>query len=85
MAKVFGPSGVRGVDIGSNKYDADKKGFIEINNSKDLAQAKANGFTEVGTYSGMNVKGYPCTGCGFNSVFKIYKCWKCETENDHRD
>jgi hypothetical protein len=89
MAKLVGPTGVKGIDItsesGVKKYNADRSGFINVENPKHARQAKAEGFFEASAYSGMNVEGYPCTGCGFNSVFKAYTCWKCATENDFRE
>lgn len=89
MAKLVGPTGVRGIDIttesGTKKYDADKSGFINVDHPRHAAQAKAEGFFEAAQFSGINAPGYPCGGCAFNSVFKVYTCWKCGTENDYRD
>jgi hypothetical protein len=89
MAKLVGPTGVRGIDVtterGKQSYNADKSGFINVENPKHARQAKAEGFFEAAAYSGMATQGYPCTGCGFNSVFKAYTCWKCETVNDFRE
>lgn len=82
MARVFGPNGVKGIDVqtdrGTRSYDADKQGFININNPRDLKQALSEGFTKVADYSGAKAVGYPCP-CGFNSVFK--KCSKCGQVN----
>jgi len=82
MARVFGPSGVVGIDVktdrGTRTYDADKKGFINITNANDLKQALSEGFTKVADYSGVGAVGYPCP-CGFNSVFR--KCSKCGQVN----
>jgi hypothetical protein len=54
MARVFGPNGVKGIDIqtdrGTRSYDADKTGFININNPRDLKQALSEGFTKVADY-----------------------------------
>lgn len=89
MAKLVGPTGVKGIDVtterGTKAYSADSKGFINIENKKHAAQAKAEGFFEASSFSGINAPGYPCEKCAFNSVFKVYTCWKCGTENDYRD
>lgn len=91
MAKVFGASGVKGIDVttesGTVKYNADKGGLIEVDNKNHLAQMKAEGFAVAGLYSAMNVPGYACAGesCSFVSVFKLYTCRKCGTANDFRD
>lgn len=83
MARVFGPGGVRGIDVSTARgetrsYDADKSGFINIDNPRDLKQALGEGFAKVADYSGAKVVGYPCP-CGFNSVFR--KCSKCGQVN----
>jgi hypothetical protein len=91
MAKLFGPTGVKGIDVtterGTKKYDADKKGFINIDNQKHLKQAVSEGMVIASdaSFGGSNVAGYPCGGCAFVSVLKVFTCWKCGTENDHRD
>lgn len=89
MAKLVGPTGVKGIDVktekGTKAYNADHKGFINIENPRHAAQAKAEGFFEASAYNAIGTVGYPCTGCGFNSVFKAYTCWKCQTVNDFRE
>ncbi len=82
MAKLVGPSGVRGIDVktekGTKAYNADAKGFINIENKSHAAQAKAEGFFEASSFSAVRVKGFPCS-CGFASLFKI--CGKCGKDN----
>jgi hypothetical protein len=87
MAKLVAPDGgVKGVDVerpdGSKRsYDVQKDGTISVDNARDARQLKREGFFDSARASFGTLKGYPCTGCGFNSVFKIYKCWKCGVEN----
>jgi hypothetical protein len=82
MSRVFGPSGVRGIDVtterGTTKYDADKNGFINIDNPKHLRQAVSEGMAIASDFSGINAAGFPCP-CGFNSVFR--KCSRCGATN----
>lgn len=82
MAKVFGPSGVKGIDVttptGTRSYNADKSGLIEISNKADLKQAVSEGMAIAGVASGFRVEGFPCS-CGFQSIFAI--CGKCGKNN----
>jgi hypothetical protein len=87
MAKVFGPTGLKGIDVttesGVKKYDSDRSGFIEIDNPKHLAQAKSEGMVEVALFSGLAArKTYPCE-CGFNAIFVI--CGRCGKDNGSSD
>lgn len=88
MTKVFGATGVRGIDVttekGTVKYNADKKGYIEIDNPKHAKQAVAEGMAIAAQAAGFNTVGFPCSNCGHNSVFKLYDCPKCSTHNDFR-
>lgn len=91
MAKLVAPDkGVQGVNVelangGTRSYDLDKNGTITVDNARDAAQLKREGFFEASGASFGHVAGYPCIGCGFDSVFKKYVCPKCEVENDHRN
>ena len=91
MAEVLGPTGVRGVDVttenGTVKYDANKQGFIEINNEKHLKQALAEGLMLRSQASGFNVKDHLCQNeqCSFNAVLPVFTCPKCGMKNDLRD
>jgi hypothetical protein len=89
MTKVFGASGVKGIDVttekGTVKYTADRKGFIEIDNPKHARQAISEGMAVASSASGFNVDGFPCVTCEHNSVFKVYNCPKCGTDNDFRE
>ena len=89
MAKLFGPTGVKGIDVttenGTAKYDADKKGFINIENSKHLKQAVSEGMVIASDASFGNVPGYGCSACSFVSLFKAFDCPKCGVKNDYRD
>jgi hypothetical protein len=90
MAKLVAPDkGVRGVDVekpdGSKRsYDIAKDGTITVDNARDAAQLKREGFFEAAGASFGHVDGYPCIGCGFDSVFKAYDCPKCGVKNDYR-
>jgi hypothetical protein len=89
MTKLVAPDGgVQGVTVetadgGSRTYDRAKDGTITVDNARDARQLRREGFFDAAGASFAHVKGYPCTGCGFNSVFKIYDCPKCEVANDH--
>lgn len=90
MTKMLVPNdGVQGIDVqterGVTKYDADKSGIISVDNPAHVRSLKSQGFTMAAGVSGFAAPAYPCTGCGFQSLFKVYRCWKCDTENDHRD
>lgn len=83
MAKLVGPTGVKGVDIttesGTKKYNADSKGFINIDNPRHAAQAKAEGLFEASGFAGIRSQNaWPCE-CGHNSLFKV--CGKCGKDN----
>jgi hypothetical protein len=82
MAKLVGPTGVKGIDVktekGTKAYNADAKGFINIENKRHAAQAKSEGFFEASSFSAVRVQGFPCS-CGFASLFKI--CGKCGKDN----
>lgn len=83
MTKVYGPTGVKGIDVttesGTRKYNADKKGYIEIENSKHLKQAVAEGMVISAPAAGFGrATSYPCE-CGHNSLFR--KCGKCGKVN----
>ena len=87
MSKLVGPKGLRGVDVqttrGVRKYNQNKKGIIEVNNSKDAKALKSEGFFEASlmgpTTNSANI-GFTCTQCGFGSWFM--KCGRCGHEND---
>lgn len=89
MARLFGPKGVKGIDVtterGTKKYDADGKGFINIENSSHLKQAVAEGMAIASDASFGKVAGYQCSACAFKSVFKAFDCPKCGVKNDYRD
>lgn len=82
MAKLFGPTGVKGIDVttesGTRKYDADKSGFINIDNPRHAAQAKSEGMVEAALAGSWRTAGWPCV-CGFNALFKV--CGKCGRDN----
>jgi len=89
MARLMGPTGLKGIDVstpqGTRAYSADRTGFINIENSADLRQAKAEGLVEAGLFSGVNnSKRNLCVGegCMFNAAFPIFTCPKCGVEND---
>lgn len=91
MAKLVAPDkGVAGVNVelangGTRSYDLAKDGTITVDNARDARQLKREGFFEAAGASFATVAGYPCSGCGFDSVFKAYKCSKCGVDNDYRD
>lgn len=90
MAKMVAPDGkMTGVDVDTTKgrrsYTAGKDGLIEVNNASDAKALKAEGFIDASGASFAHVPGFPCSGCGFDSVFKAYDCPKCGVKNDYRD
>ena len=83
MTKIYGATGVKGVDVttesGTVKYNADKNGYIEIDNPKHVRQAVSEGMAISAPAAGFrSAKGFPC-GCGHNSLFR--KCGKCGKVN----
>jgi len=83
MAKLVGPTGVKGIDVtterGTKAYNADSKGFINVDNPKHARQAKAEGFFEASGWAGIRAQNsWPCE-CGHNSLFKL--CGKCGKDN----
>lgn len=87
MARLIASDGgVRGVDIkterGTIKYNADKKGVINVENPRHAAQMKSEGFFEASLMgpatNGSNL-GFTCVECGFGSWFR--KCSRCGHEN----
>ena len=91
MTRMIPPtSGVQGVDIdtphGTYKLDADKGGGIQVENGLLEAKLKREGFTvsEI-SLSLTHIKGHLCKNeqCAFQSVFTVFTCPKCGTENNH--
>lgn len=86
---LVGNDGIRGVDIqtrqGTVSLNADKGGAVEVSDSRTINQLKAEGFTVASSASGFSTRGYPCGGCRFVSVFKIYDCPKCGTHNNYKE
>jgi hypothetical protein len=87
MARLVAPDGgVRGVDLtterGTRSYNPNKKGVIEVNNPKHVAQMKAEGFFEASLMGPTQdtTLGFTCNECGFGSWFK--KCGRCGHENN---
>lgn len=85
MTKLVGPQGLRGIDVttsrGVRKYNQNKKGMIEVSNSKDAKALKSEGFFEaslMGTTPDSSL-GFVCVKCGFGSWFR--KCSRCEHIN----
>lgn len=83
--------GVQGIDIdrpdGSKaRLDADKSGRVSVDDPQLVSKLKQEGFTvsEI-SMSLIGAKGYPCIKCGFSSVFSVYTCPKCQTENGRSD
>jgi hypothetical protein len=83
MTKIYGATGVKGVDVttekGTVKYNADRKGYIEIDNAKHVRQAVSEGMVIAAPAAGFaRADGYPCP-CGFPSLFR--ECSKCGKVN----
>lgn len=83
---VASDKGVRGIDVqtpnGTHSYNTDRKGIINVENPKHVAQMKSEGFFEaslMGPTTNGSVIGYTCVECGFGSFFR--KCGRCGTEN----
>lgn len=89
MAKVFGPSGVKGIDVqtptGTRSYDADKSGLIEISNKADLKQAISEGMAIAGVASGFYAKPQDecpeCNGVKFASQTICASCYTKELDS----
>ena len=66
---------------GSKLLRAQKGGLYSVDNPKDIAALKAEGFTEGNLAlhtTGDNERGYTCQECGFGSWFKL--CSRCGHE-----
>ena len=102
MAELLVPNdGVRGVDVqtekGTVKYNANKAGVVEVDNSKHVAQMLAEGFTRRATsfgYTRSRFGEYRCKGekCFYLGSWADYECPKCgfhnkpeEVEDGERD
>lgn len=89
MAKVFGPSGLKGIDVetpsGTKSYSPDAKGFLNVDNPRHLKQMLHEGMAVAADASFGTVDGFECSGCAFTSVFKAFDCPKCGVKNDYRD
>jgi len=80
--KMIAPDkGVRQTDIGGIRYNPNRQGVYQVDNSQHVKAMKREGFIEASlmgaTVSG---KGFNCKNCGFGSWFK--KCSKCGSENE---
>ena len=67
---------------GSKLLRANKSGSYVVDNPKDVAALKAEGFTEGNLAlhtTGDGERGYNCDNCGFGSWFK--KCGRCGHES----
>jgi len=67
---------------GSKVLRAGRDGMYRVDNPKDVAALKAEGFTEGNLAlhtTGDGDRGYNCTNCGFGSWFKL--CSKCGHES----
>ena len=68
---------------GSKLLRANKGGSYVVDNPKDVAALKAEGFTEGNLAlhtTGDNERGYTCIECGFGSWFR--KCSRCGHESE---
>jgi hypothetical protein len=89
MAKLVAPDkGVSGVNVelanGSTRaYDLAKDGTITVDNARDAAQLKREGFFEAAGASFSHLQGFLCSndGCTHDSVFRVFTCPKCGTVN----
>jgi hypothetical protein len=81
MTKLVGPQGLRGIDVttsrGVRKYNQNKKGMIEVSNSKDAKALKSEGFFEaiLMVTTDNPTLGFICTECGFGSWFRKCSRW----------
>lgn len=88
MGKYIAPDkGVKETVIGGKKYNPDRGGLYNVENSRHASAMKREGFIEaslMGATTSNNL-GYTCSECGFGSWFK--KCSRCghESSNPPRD
>lgn len=83
MSKMFGPTGVRGIDVttprGKKSYDADKSGFITIDNKAHAKQAMAEGFVQASLYNsiGERIESDVCPKCEKAKFVNQEICYDC--------
>lgn len=82
MGRYVAPDrGVKETVIGGQKYNPDRSGIYNVENSKHGAAMKREGFFEaaLNPYSeGDKHRGFVCVQCGFNGWFR--KCGRCGNE-----
>ena len=75
----FGAENCQGAtsDVTGRHYTADKKGFVEVSDPRDVALFKRNGYQEAGGMPHLS-KYWECE-CGWQSA--INSCPKCQRED----
>jgi hypothetical protein len=68
--------GCRGATVGRSgrRYDADRKGFVHVDDAKDAAAMKAAGYVPAG-FTPVTSRVWVC-GCGWEAV--INHCPRCD-------
>ena len=75
MTKMaFDSQNCRGVDTDRGSYNADRHGFIHVDDSHDVKALKAGGYTVVGSVARAS-KYWVCDQCGRDC--NINSCGKC--------
>ena len=78
---AFDSQNCRGVDVGSGRsYDADRHGFIHVDNTSDVKALQAGGYTIVGAVARAS-RYWVCDDCSWDA--NLNHCAKCGS-NDLR-
>lgn len=82
MARMVAPDrGVKETVIGGSKYNPDKGGIYNVDNSRHVNAMKSEGYFEAALNpfaAGDGTRGYLCVECGFSGWFR--KCGRCGVE-----
>ena len=82
MTRMVAPDrGVKETVIGRSKYNPDKSGLYNVENSRHVAAMKAEGYFEASLNphsTGDAHRGFNCVECGFAGWFR--KCGRCGHE-----
>lgn len=77
MARLFASdAGCKGATLATGgDYRADKKGFINVSDSRDIKALKAGGYVEAGSMNVRSAKYWRCEPCNWDA--NINHCAKC--------
>ena len=76
----FGAENCQGAtsDVTGRHYTADKKGFVEVSDPRDVALFKRNGYQEAGGMPHLS-KFWVCDDCSWEAT--VNHCRYCDSEN----